>query len=160
MPYTTPATWVAGAVLTAAQLNQQLRDNLLAAFALGVDAWTAYTPTNTNVTLGNGTQVARYQRIGRLIAVNYDLLWGSTTAYAGSISIGLPVPAGATGKWIGSALYLDANVNDFPGVCRISAGGTVMTPVINSGGGVTATTPFTWVTTDRLSISVVYEAAT
>lgn len=28
MAYTTPATWVAGAVLTAAQLNTQLRDNV------------------------------------------------------------------------------------------------------------------------------------
>ena len=36
MPYpSTPATWVAGAVLTAAQLNAQLRDALLGAFPLG-----------------------------------------------------------------------------------------------------------------------------
>lgn len=29
MPFTAPSTWVSGAVLTAAQLNQQVRDNLL-----------------------------------------------------------------------------------------------------------------------------------
>lgn len=158
MAYASPRTWTTAEMTTAAMLNQDVRDNLLAAFPLGVDAWTAYTPSNTNITVGNGIQVARYQRIGRLIHVMYDLLWGSTTSYAGAITVGAPVAAAATGKWIGTALFLDANVNDFPGVCRLSASASSISPVIVAGGGVSATAPFTWVNTDRLTLGITYEA--
>lgn len=162
MAWSTPATWTAGAVLTAAQLNAQLRDNLNAVFPLGPPdaAWTPYTPTNTNITVGNGAQVAKYTRVGRLVTVSYDLLWGSTTAFTGNIRIGVPVAAAATGVWTASAVLLDASVNDFPGGVYLMGGGTQVFVVKAAGGGITSTVPFTWVTTDRLSFSITYEAAT
>ena len=46
MAWTTPSTWTAGAVLTAAQLNTQVKGNL---DVIG-GAWTAYTPTWTGAT--------------------------------------------------------------------------------------------------------------
>ena len=51
MAWTAPRTWTDGETVTAVLLNTHVRDNLK---AIG-DAWTAYTPALTGVTLGNGT---------------------------------------------------------------------------------------------------------
>ena len=90
----TPKTWVAGDVLTAAQLNAELRDALLAAFPLSVNAWTAYTPTLTQ--LGAVTKTvdyARYQRVGRWITVELSLTATGAGTAANPILVGLPVAA-------------------------------------------------------------------
>ena len=47
MAWTTPHTWVAGAVVTASQLNQHLRDNLLAIRAGDITALDAAQLTGT-----------------------------------------------------------------------------------------------------------------
>lgn len=92
----TPKTWVAGDVLTAAQLNAELRDALLGAFPLGPPdvAWTAYTPTLVQgVTVTKTVTYAKYTKIGRLVAVNMLLtVTGAGTAGAGLV-VGLPVAA-------------------------------------------------------------------
>lgn len=92
MAYSTPRTWVAGAVLTAAQLNQDIRDNELATFPLGVGAWTAYTPTvklgATTVTIVNDS---RYYRIGRLIVVELAFRFSNLNAGTGTLTITRPV---------------------------------------------------------------------
>jgi len=53
MAWTAPSTWVAGAILTAAQLNQQLRDNTLAgsAAACRVVRTTDLTPYTTGAAI-------------------------------------------------------------------------------------------------------------
>lgn len=93
MPYTgTPATFTAGAVLTAAQLNSNLRD-----FARGfTDAWTSYTPTLTASTTNptNWTQTGYYMRVGKLVQVKGTLTAGaSMTAGNGTYRIALPANA-------------------------------------------------------------------
>jgi hypothetical protein len=155
---------VATGELAPASWGNQVDANFDAAFPLGVDAWTAYTPTNTNVTLGNGTQVARYQRIGRTIYVKYNLTFGSTTSYGGNVSIGLPVAAAATGQSVGSVSILDTGTANYVGVALVTESATVATihhsvPGSNAGA-VNATAPMTWTTGDVLRMTVIYEAAT
>ena len=91
---TTPRTWVVGETVTAALMNQEIRDQ----FNSFLGGWTSYTPawtaTTTNPTLGNGTIVGRYLKIGRTCHVMLRLVIGSTTA-AGSGSYRLSLPATA-----------------------------------------------------------------
>lgn len=49
MAWSTPATWVAGAVLTAAQLNQQVRDNLSFLAELGELGYVTKTTAQTGI---------------------------------------------------------------------------------------------------------------
>lgn len=94
MAYTTPRTWVAGEFVDDAMLNEQVRDNLNAAFPLGVAAWTSFTPSLTQSGAVTKTvTTARYQRVGRLIIAEvYLTCTGSGTA-ANPVIVGLPVTA-------------------------------------------------------------------
>lgn len=168
MPYpTTPRTWVAGDVLTAAQLNAELRDALLGAFPLGPPdvAWTAYTPTDANITVGNGTRSARYTRVGRLIAFQWQLTWGTTTAMGGNASVGIPVAASSTSPFYPlPALLRDAGVRHYVGTAGIGFSTNVLADLFHSEAGnfgiVNATNPFTWGSGDLLFVGGTYEAAT
>lgn len=80
----TPRTWVVGEVVTAALLNQEIRDQFNSMFA----AWTTYTPTwgaenGSAPSLGNGTLNADYMKIGRVVHFRILLVWGSTTTGGG-----------------------------------------------------------------------------
>jgi hypothetical protein len=106
----TPKTWVAGDVLTAAQLNAELRDALLGAFPLGVDAWTGYTPTLTQSGAVTKTVTyAKYQRIGRTIFFAADLAVTGAGTGANEVLIGLPAAAAATSVQIGVGMIYDTS---------------------------------------------------
>lgn len=122
-------------------------------------AWTTYVPTNTNITLGNGTLVARYTRVGRTVHMMWDLLFGTTTAFAGAILIGIPAQAAATGIYSCSGSILDNGTQNYNVGGRITAGSNFIRPETNGGGGIDSTTPFTWTNLDRLSFTATYEAA-
>lgn len=112
----TPKTWVAGDVLTAAQLNAELRDALLGAFPLGPPdaAWTAFTPTlvqsgavTKTVTYG------KYTRIGRTIHFAVDLSVTGTGTASNVVAIGLPVTAAASGPHMGVGGIYDSSAGTF-----------------------------------------------
>ena len=67
MAWTSPRTWVASEVVTAAIMNTHVRDNLK---AIG-DAWTSFTPTWTGVTtnpaIGNGTLNGQHMVVGKFV---------------------------------------------------------------------------------------------
>lgn len=128
-----------------------------------IGAWSTYAPTNTNITVGNGTQAARWTRFGRTVHVAYSLVWGSTTSYGGDIQVGMPVAAGAgVNAFVGSAEMFDSGTASFAGVCRLAGGGSAATVIAADGAGdraVDATNPMTWATGDTLRLSITYEAA-
>jgi hypothetical protein len=109
--------------------------------ALGV--WTAYVPvwtaSTTNPTLGNGTSVGRYIRIGDLVVYLGKILVGSTTNVGvGGYSVSLPVQSanftGGNGI-IGSAWIRDASGADYQGQV-VDVGTTfVVRPGASSFGG-------------------------
>src|SRR5690606_3571292 len=74
----TPRTWIVGEVVSAATMNQEIRDQFNSMFA----AWTAYTPSWTastsNPALGNGTITGRYMKYGRTVWASIKLTTGST----------------------------------------------------------------------------------
>lgn len=161
MVWTTPRTWVAGEVVTAANLNTHLRDNMK---AIG-DPWTAYTPTwsstGTVPTIGNGTQTGFYVQAGKLIHFRLKITAGSTTTYGtGAYLFGLPVPATSIGT---DALDLTGYVFDASATARafrsgyLSGGNVVLAD--QSGVVVSATVPFALANGDSLSVAGTYEAA-
>ena len=121
--------------------------------------WTTYTPSYTNVTVGNGTVIAKYIRIGQVIHVNYRLEFGTTTSFGGNIYIGMPLSvvratAGAcVFQEIGTAVHigtcLASELDDLARVYHVN-------PTLNAGV-VNATNPLTWATGDFLSLTITYE---
>lgn len=165
---TTPRTWTDGEVVTAAQLNAELRDALTALQA----AWDTYTPTwtaaTTNPTLGNGSIAGRYRQVGKTVDVLILLTWGSTTTGgAGNWSISLPV-APKTG--IGSTLHVAANRGSasnnafvgFTSVLSATSTGTLWYANTSTAGDWNAATgaaPGGWATGHTLRVFGRYEAA-
>lgn len=128
-------------------------------------AWRSWTPTYVNITVGNGTVVAKYRQIGKNIEFRYKLTFGSTTSISTAPTVTLPVTAAsdATGFFVGDGAQT-------VGASGVSQGGTVyilttttMRPVsINTNGvyiDITATSPFSFTTTDSIQMSGKYEAA-
>lgn len=64
--------------------------------------WQPYTATLTNLTLGNGVLMTRYQQVANRITVAWNLSWGSTTS-GNMPQVGLPAPPAALGgmRWTG-----------------------------------------------------------
>jgi hypothetical protein len=104
-----PRTWVVGEVVSAALLNQEIRDQFSSIF----DAWTTYTPTWTatsNPAIGNGTITGRYLKVGRRCIAVVKLTMGGTTTYgSGGYSFGLPFTSAVGVDYLGSARLVAAN---------------------------------------------------
>lgn len=140
--------------------------------ATGTDlnsAATAYTPTWTNLTVGNGTQSFKYFKYGRLVRVVGRLVFGSTTSITGSApTFTLPVTSAAvasTRQGRGIATLFDSGTETYYGVIAIQTTTTAwirtmtVTSNIVRGSAVDATNPFTWTTSDEIIVDFFYEAA-
>jgi hypothetical protein len=149
-----PFPFVAGDVLTAAELN-------------GIGEMLSYTPTTTNVTLGNGSFGANYVRVQKLVYVQIGISFGSTTAFTGAPTFTLPVTAAATNQALpGIASMLDSGVTFYLGGVTLTT--TTVSPYVSLANGtylntptgnVSATVPMTWATNDIMLLRFVYEAA-
>lgn len=139
---------------------------------IGTAAWASYTPTWTNLSVGNGTVVAKYVQINKSVIARLSLVFGSTTSISGGVEFTLPVTratyaGSATLTPLGVALALDASV---PAAFKIvvSTGSTtakaLLTTLDVSGtyaksAALSSTVPFTWTTSDEIAAQFVYEAA-
>jgi hypothetical protein len=65
--------------------------------------WTSYTPTLTNLTLGNGTLVARYALVGKTMFFYFQFSLGSTSAVGSGPTISFP--AGITSAQANNAPF-------------------------------------------------------
>lgn len=134
------------------------------AFAAGTGymaAWTGYTPTLTNISLGNGTLAFTYVQVGKTVTVRGRLTFGTTTSVSGSLTFSLPV--NATGVFTGTAT-MRAGGTDYIGfignsstsitIGAVGAAGTYANRATTS-----ATVPGTWTNADNISFTITYEAA-
>jgi hypothetical protein len=126
--------------------------------------WTTWSPSYIDLTIGNGTVVARYQQIGKTVNYFWRLTWGSTTSCTSFVRISFPVTASylnyVTGRLVmddsGAATYLGVpymNTLGFYFLSENTAG------TYNNLGPVNATSPATWTTNDKWTISGSYEVA-
>ena len=149
-----PFPFVASTVLEAAQLN-----------GIG-EAGTTFTPTWTGYTRGNGTTVAYYVRVNKLVYVYVEETLGSTSAMGTNPTLTLPITAARA-----QAVSLSRNRIDDTGAqvywgttAPISTTAVVMYADNSAGtyvsfASVSATVPMTWASTDKFAIAFVYEAA-
>lgn len=160
---TTPRTWVTGEVVTAAEMNTEVRDGFTGIQA----AWSAYTPTLTNITLGNGTLACASARVGKTMLVRGSFLAGSTTTYAaGNLGVSVPVNAHAAyaaagSHAVGSGL-VSLNGGTPIGVTARLTSATTMNFTVDAQTATTAVTntnPFTFGTASTLNFAAAYEAA-
>lgn len=131
-------------------------------------AYTAYTATFTNVTIGNGTQEFEYARLGKFVHfVGYFTL-GSTSSISGNITINLPLNADTTMnlQLIGNGAFTDAGTAAYPAFVFQNATGSVQLFTANVAGtyiggtvASSATIPFTFGTNDVFALNIVYKAA-
>lgn len=163
-----PRTWVVGEVVTAAIMNQEIRDQLNSMFS----AWSTYTPvwtaSTTNPVVNNGTLIGRYMKIGRTVICHINLTTGSTTTYgSGNYSFSLPVQAANSGaSYVGTAHLL--GTNRWVGQIVISANATTCSAFFQTYPSGVADTRALFLTQvlpeshaagDQVRLTFVYEAA-
>lgn len=148
--------------------NANIRDVRAYANSLQELPYITYTPTWTNLTVGNGTVTARYTRVGKTVIGNVCLVFGSTTSITGAFpTLTLPVTSATTPlAGMANSDYLDNGTTRYFGWGPItSAVSSIACAVIGTAGanaiesGVSSTVPFTWTTNDRINISFRYEVA-
>lgn len=124
MAYTTPKTWATSDILTAADLNTYVRDNIAALYG----TTTSYTPTvsqGVSTNISKTVNEARYVQIGRLCACwGYVAMTGSGTA-GSAVTVSLPLTASGhhSVALIGSGLVYD-NSTTTRYVCTIELAST------------------------------------
>lgn len=160
-----PRTWVVGEVVTAALMNQEIRDQWNTVLA----AWTAYTPSwtaaTTNPVLGNGTLTGAYMKIGRTCFVQIDLTTGGTTTYgSGAYSMSLPFSSASGMQQLASLHAFQSQ--RYIGQGLISASSSAMTLLFPASGAVSnlssasPTVPFTWASGAQFRATFRYQTAT
>tara|TARA_R100000664_G_scaffold5201_3_gene10002 strand:- start:347 stop:1603 length:1257 start_codon:yes stop_codon:yes gene_type:complete len=117
----------------------------------------SWTPTYGNITVGNGTVVAKYQQFGDVVHWMFQLTFGSTTSFSGSIYISAPVTPDSSISFppSGNAWLVDAGSYIYNGH-TITSGGSIFFYAEDELGtytrsvNVNATVPHTWATSDRI----------
>ena len=128
------------------------------------NAWTTYTPTFTNVTVGNATVVFKYKKLGKTVFVRGTFIFGSTSSISGIIRFTLPVNAVDAGFHHASVLIEDTGVEAYQGTLFVSPISDANLKVINSAGtnavfrNTSSTVPMTWNATDLFKTYFFYEA--
>lgn len=169
MAWTTPETFTAGQTLTAASMNAISGNDAMLADIGNRNAWTAWTPTWTGLTVGNATQDSAYMRVGRLIVARLSITFGSTSSFSGAFTATLPVAANAAFVdffSVGTALLKDADSSFKLGHVLMASTTAVKFTSFNVNAttralynAVSNTDPMTWTTNDAIFASFSYEAA-
>lgn len=133
-------------------------------------AWTDWTPSWTNLTVGNGTVTARYTQIDKTVFGRLTFVFGSSSAVSGTVSFTLPATAvsyagTAATQPMGIVNFFDTGTAQFGGVVCFASTTTARVYVYKADGTyiqnatLSSTVPMTWATGDELSISFTYEVA-
>lgn len=129
----------------------------------------AFTPSWTNITVGNGTSQGYYTLIGKLVLFRAEIVFGSTSAMGSGPALALPIPASRApvASQI-DVMILDSGTGAFRGNVDPATPTTtsVGTLLVHSANGtyvgvaqMSSTIPMTWTTNDRLQVTGWYMAA-
>ena len=151
-------TFVSGQVLTAAELNTG-------------GAWTTFTPTLSNVTLGTGgTNTGQYSIFNKTLFMRGKFVLGTGGSVGGVIAVTCPVSTMALSPTLqfqpnGSILYTDSGIATYTGHALqltssliafyvSNSAGTYATSVTSSG-----TVPFTFGVNDYVEYALTIQVA-
>ena len=132
----------------------------------------SWTPTWTNLTVGDGTVVAKYQKISKLVICRLSLVFGSSTSVTGTtVSFTLPVTRAAYGGSANITPLGNAHLFDTSGsaifhgiVANLSTTAAVIAAwkvdgTYSQAAALSSTVPFTWAVGDEIGAQFSYEAA-
>jgi hypothetical protein len=148
--------------------NTFLRANSSAATGLEyAGTYTTFTPTYTNLTVGNATNTGRYLRIGNFVHVTQRLTFGSTTLVTGNVTCNFPFTASGTSGSLnlGGITFLDTGVKGYSGFASLNTTSVYNLLVSDASttylgnASMNTTTPHTWGSGDEIFISYSFEAA-
>lgn len=133
-------------------------------------SWTPWTPTWTNLTVGNGTVEAKYIRIGKMVHCSIRFTMGSTSVMGPDPTFTLPVTASsrfsaATRHNLGSLYLEDAGVAGYLGDITSESTTTARPRIANvagtwlAGAPITSAQPMVWAASDFFAGVFTYEAA-
>jgi len=127
----------------------------------GGGTWTNFTPTYTDITVGNGTVEARYSKTSNLVTVFFRFILGSTSSTGEYPVVTLPSPIVPLYRLTMIGTWFDSGVQSYVGSFGTD-GANVNCSGIGTGGS-TATQgigrPFVLNTNDWLQFSGTYEVA-
>jgi hypothetical protein len=144
----TVPTFLAGEVLDADKLTEV---SLFMTAMTG--AWTAYTPTLANLTLGNGVMAASYRRIGHTLELRFRFTFGTTSVMGTNPTFSLPAGMSAlnTSDIAGDMYFQDTGASTRRGQGIIASATTIGIFNFSTTGvlqGTSSTVPHTWASTD------------
>jgi hypothetical protein len=124
--------------------------------------WTTWTPSYVNLTKGNGTETARYVRIGETVNYFIKFTMGTTSAVTGAVGVSLPVNNNDN-TVLHNAVIADVGTGNYAGFGEIFDNyvylrNSIVNGTYGSFAAVSATLPMTWTTSDYFIISGTYEA--
>jgi len=135
---------------------------------VGVGAYTDYTPSFTNFTLGNGTVVARYTRVQDFVHYWGLITLGSTSSMGTAPRLTLPVTSASTtnNNFSSNVWYENPGVQNSTGVMTTIISGSeayfsvfITNLTYGAATALSPAVPFTWATGDMIEFNMVYEAA-
>jgi hypothetical protein len=134
-------------------------------------AWTSWTPTTAGWTIGNGTFTAKYKKIGKTVFFRVYFKAGSTTSFGGA-SFTFTLPSAPNVSTDFTQMTFDGVIHDAGTAVYACEGiigwsnvdmSIVNVQVLNAAGSYStqtscnSTTPITWTTNDKFSVSGFYE---
>jgi hypothetical protein len=139
-----------------------------------IGTYTAYTPTFTNLTVGNGTSTARFSRVNNIVNYYGYFTLGTTSSLSASeAKITLPVTAnsiygGINGIPMGGSSFYDTSTGTWYKGEVMSNSSTTLglfrnfvanATFLTNASNVVTTSPMTWTTGDIIYWNITYEAA-
>jgi hypothetical protein len=137
-----------------------------------IGTYTAYTPSFTNIVVGNGTLAAQYCTVNKFVHAFGSLTFGSTTTIGNFPVMSLPVNTvntemGTLGMVLGPVLFYDASAfTFFRGTLNGRNANSNADLRVNNVAGTYETNnsptdliPFTWTTSDVIRWNITYKAA-
>lgn len=165
---TAPRTWVVGEVVTAAELNAEIRDSFIGIQAAADTFTPTLTAVTTSPTLGTGgTNAMRYWRTGKKLEFEINTVFGTAAAAAGSGIYSWASPFtlrySATDSLVKGTAYLwdDSTGTIHFCSCRLFSASPPLIRVwtVGTGGALANNVPWTWAINDQIRIEARAELA-
>ncbi len=123
-----------------------------------------FTPSFTNLSVGDGTLVARFNLSGKKVYCQIHFTFGSTSSISGAVMATIPVGTmlALTVIPIGVAVFNDAGAAQYAGIVHYNGANTIIFRCFTVSGAnviqtaTAATVPFTWGNGDRLAAAFQY----
>ena len=130
----------------------------------GGGTYSTWSPSYAGLTVGNGTVIARYTQIGKLVNFYWSFRLGSTSSVTGRVDVSVPVTAAhdVSNSYVG--LFDDSGVGSFQATWALEYGYFISRAVKTDATYATAfdissSIPFSWTQFDFLRVTGTYEAA-